>query len=70
METHELSLLSEIKSLRRELEHIACAYAQVSGNFHRAYYGEWNGYDHPHHPVCCSHSHNQEEVRPSATLSG
>ena len=33
---------------------LACAHSQVSGVFHKAWYGHWPGnYEHSHHPDCC-----------------
>lgn len=48
----------EMKQLREAVERLACAWSQISGSFHKAYYGHWLGYDHKHHPDCCHGDHS------------
>ncbi len=45
--------MDELKELLSEVRKNNCANSQVSGTFHAAYYGSWDGYEHPHHPDCC-----------------
>ena len=48
---HRMAELGDI------IERAACAYAQISGNFHRAYYGFWTNYEHDHRECCSNREH-------------
>ena len=50
----DVALTNDVaKQLNATIVRVACAYAQISGNFHKAWYGHWLTYEHTHHPECC-----------------
>ncbi len=40
-------LIIVIKDLQNEIIRAVYAYAGISGNFHKSYFGYWDGYDVP-----------------------
>ena len=53
---------TSIERLEATISRTACAYSQISGNFHRAYYGFWDNYEHDHNRCCIDENHAHASI--------